>query len=275
MVSPNRKKHKTIKGILLIVIFFMALSPILFYSVSEVEVSDVEIANKPHYKKPEQPLHDVELPDFLSIRHIPDRKQAFFEFLKPAIEKENQRLNKLRHTIMLLAEQHQQGETLSNQQVLWLTKLSKSYRVNPKWSIAEQLSALLVKVDEIPRQLVLVQAANESAWGSSRFAKIGLNFFGIWCFKQGCGMVPNGRDAGLRHEVAAFDSVDDVIGHYFLNINSNAAYNMLRQIRAQLREHDVPLQADILATGLLPYSERGIDYVVEINTMLRHNRRYL
>ena len=41
-----------------------------------------------------------------------------------------------------------------------------------------------------------MQAANESAWGTSRFARIGLNFFGQWCYSKGCGMVPKRRNTG-------------------------------------------------------------------------------
>jgi len=122
--------------------------------------------------------------------------------------------------------------------------------------------------------LVLVQAANESAWGTSRFARIGLNFFGIWCYKKGCGMVPKGRDKGLKHEVAAFDSVEQAVSHYLLNINTNAAYVVFRTIRAQLHQQNQPLSAQILATGLLPYSQRGTDYVLEISDMIRHNQVY-
>ena len=133
---------------------------------------------------------------------------------------------------------------------------------------------MLVRVDIIPTSLVLVQAANESAWGTSRFARIGLNFFGIWCYRTGCGMVPGGRNTGAKHEVAAFQSVDAAVSGYFNNINKHNAYHVFRTIRAELRAQDQPLDAEILATGLLPYSERGAQYVLDLTDMLRHNQRY-
>ncbi|MBL4900544.1 MAG: glucosaminidase, partial [Colwellia sp.] len=46
-------------------------------------------------------------------------------------------------------------------------------------------------------------------------------------------------------------------------------------IRFELRSQDQPLNSEILATGLLPYSERGADYVIDITKMLRHNKQYL
>ena len=48
-----------------------------------------------------------------------------------------------------------------------------------------------------------------------------------------------------------------------------------RTIRLELRSHDQPLNPEILAAGLLPYSERGADYVIDITRMLRQNQQYL
>ena len=132
-----------------------------------------------------------------------------------------------------------------------------------------------MRVDVIPLPLVLVQAANESAWGTSRFSRIGLNFFGIWCYQQGCGMVPGSRNTGANHEVAAFQSLEEAVTRYFDNINSHNAYRVFRTIRFELRSQEQALNPEILATGLLPYSERGVDYVIDITKMLRQNQHFL
>ncbi|WOH38488.1 glucosaminidase domain-containing protein [Thalassotalea fonticola] len=278
MVSPNRKKHNTIKGVLLIAIFMMALFPFIFISETEVLISDHKIENRTATKPTrvvEQPLHDVQLPNFITIKDIPTRKQQFFDFLKPAIDDENKRLAKRRSKVVKIAEDLAADKPLSRKQRNFLTKQAQKYKLKNTSSTEIIIKQLLLRIDQIPRELVLVQAANESAWGSSRFARIGLNFFGMWCFKKGCGLVPKGRDSGLNHEVAAFDSLEQMVNHYFHNINTNAAYDLFRTIRGQLRDNDVELLPNVLATGLLPYSERGIDYIVEINTMLRHNHKYI
>lgn len=88
-------------------------------------------------------------------------------------------------------------------------------------------------------------------------------------------MVPNSRNDGANHEVKAFSNLDGAVKHYLHNINTNGAYAMFRTIRQQLREQEQPLIPEILATGLLPYSERGTDYVLELTQMLRHNQQYL
>lgn len=119
-----------------------------------------------------------------------------------------------------------------------------------------------------------MQAANESAWGTSRFARIGLNFFGQWCYTKGCGMVPKRRNTGAAHEVAAFKSVRAAINSYFKNINTHPAYKDLRAIRENLRLEQKPILATELTHGLMSYSERGEAYIEELNTMISQNRAY-
>ncbi|WNC74113.1 glucosaminidase domain-containing protein [Thalassotalea psychrophila] len=280
MVSPNRKKHNTIKGVLLIAIFMMALFPFIFISETDVFISDHKIEDRPAKKLNklvvvEKPLHDVQLPDFIAIKDIPTRKQQFFNFLKPAIDHENSKLAKRRAKVIAISAAITSQQTLTKKQLKFLTKYAEKYKLKNTSSSVAIVEQLLLRIDQIPRELVLVQAANESAWGSSRFARIGLNFFGMWCFKKNCGLVPKGRDSGLNHEVAAFDDLEQMVNHYFHNINTNQAYDLFRTIRGQLRDHGIELRPDVLATGLLPYSERGMDYIVEINTMLRHNHKYI
>jgi len=253
--------------------------------VAEVSTAPVEfvVAAKPivviepaieKVKIIEAPLHNVDLPDFAAIYDIPTKKRQFFAFIRPAIEKKNTQLAQDRAALEYWHEQVSLGLGLTVEEQAALQQFIKTYRVNKESSTLQQINDLLMRVDIIPTSLVLVQAANESAWGTSRFARIGLNFFGIWCYRTGCGMVPGGRNTGAKHEVAAFQSVDAAVSGYFNNINKHNAYHVFRTIRAQLRAHEQPIDAEILATGLLPYSERGAHYVLDITDMLRHNQRY-
>lgn len=225
-------------------------------------------------KKVEQPLHDVKLPNFAEIRDVKEKKRQFFAFIKPAVLDENNRILALRDDIERLIAQLTLEQPFSAQDLALVAHLVKKYKVSKKFSLLTQLYELQVKVDVIPPALILVQAANESAWGTSRFARIGLNFFGVWCYKKGCGMVPGSRDTGAKHEVAAYSSIKQGVARYVHNINTNSAYIVFRTIRSQLREQNQPLAPEILATGLIPYSERGTDYVLELTEMIRHNRQY-
>ncbi len=273
-------KSITVRCIIFIALFVALLAPFT-YLVPESAVSDIALTEAlvvdPAVKKIkvfEKPLHNVDLPDFANIYDIPTKKRRFFDFIRPAIDAKNTQLAKDRTVLEYWHEQVSLGLGLTAKEQLALQKFSKAYRINKQGSTLQQLNDLLVRVDVIPTSLVLVQAANESAWGTSRFARVGLNFFGIWCYRTGCGMVPSGRNTGAKHEVAAFQSVDAAVAGYFNNINKHNAYHLFRTIRAELRAQEQSLDAEILAAGLLPYSERGAQYVLEITDMLRHNQRY-
>jgi Bax protein len=272
------KVHYLFRSLLLLLLVVALVAPFTFMKMPQKEISptvEPAVPVKKVIKIAEQPLHNVPLPDFANIRDVKEKKKQFFAFISPAVLDENQRLRDLRAEVSRMLEQLSLELPLLAQDHTLLASLVKKYKVSKKFSPLRQLYALEQKIDIVPAALVLVQAANESAWGTSRFARIGLNFFGIWCYQKGCGMVPNGRNEGAKHEVAAYPSVEHAVARYFHNINTNGAYIVFRTIRAQLREQNQALAPEILATGLLPYSERGTDYVLELTEMIRHNRDYL
>jgi Bax protein len=222
----------------------------------------------------EKALHNIKIPDFAAIKDIPTKKRKFFAFLLPAITANNNKLITQRKKLALWHQQVSLGKGVTEEQDLLLRSWAKQYRINNNGSTLHVIEALLQRVDIIPSELVLVQAANESAWGTSRFAKIGLNFFGIWCYQKGCGMVPKNRNAGANHEVASFKSVEASVAGYFNTINKHNAYQLLRTLRADLRAKNQTLDPQVLASGLIHYSERGKEYVLDITDMLRQNQRY-
>lgn len=274
------KSSTLIKVALLLLLALFLLAPFTF--LKPVEKTN-DLLSKDKIKKEEKtvvkkevekPLHNVILPDFAVILDISTKKKTFFDFMKPAVIKKNNLLLATRSKLNIWLEHASLELPLTEQEHKELALLVKKYRVNKESSTLAQLNDLLLRVDIIPLSLVLVQAANESAWGTSRFSRIGLNFFGIWCYREGCGMVPGGRNTGAKHEVAAFQSLDEAVGRYFDNINSHNAYRVFRTIRFELRSQEQELNPEILATGLLSYSERGVEYVIDITKMLRQNQRY-
>ncbi|NRA56418.1 MAG: glucosaminidase domain-containing protein [Gammaproteobacteria bacterium] len=213
------------------------------------------------------------LPDFAAITDIRVKKAAFFDFIKPGVIHANNAIAADR-AIVLQAQQ----QLVAAQPLTELTKLkqiAQYYRLGQQPIEQQLIAQLLMRVDTIPADLILVQAANESGWGTSRFARLGLNFFGQWCFSKGCGLVPSSRNESANHEVEIFDSVDHSIASYLRNLNTHAAYQHLRQIRAQLRANDLTVEAQLLVVGLRNYSQRKDDYVIELLQMLRHNKAYL
>jgi len=272
------KTQYFIKVVILSVLVIALVAPFTFmkpkYKLPPVVVIVEKVKPVVEEKVIELPLHNVKIPDFASIRDTKTKKRQFFHYIYPAIAKENAQISALRAEVSAMMEALFLEENLLAKQETLLNNLIKKYKVSKKYSTLQQLSELLLRIDIVPIELVLVQAANESAWGTSRFARIGLNFFGMWCYKKGCGMVPGGRDVGAKHEVAAFNSVEHAVQRYLHNINTNSAYSVFRTIRGQLRAQEQPLSPQVLATGLLRYSIRGTDYVLEITEMIRHNQVY-
>lgn len=215
------------------------------------------------------------LPDFTLYTDTVEKKQAFFNYLRPYVKRENARLRRLREQLLDIIEKHDKGLRITLGEYAFLYSLYDEFRMDVAASTHETATELLSRVDIIPESLVLMQAANESAWGTSRFAVEGFNFFGQWCFKEGCGIVPSSRTEGQLHEVAKFRSPAASISSYFYNLNTFHTYQSLRDIRARLRQSNKPLRGETLAEGLGAYSERGDDYIAEITSMIRYNRKLL
>ena len=212
------------------------------------------------------------LPNFEAITNIDLKKEAFFTYFNAYIEAENKRILERRAKVQLFANILATGGDLSAIEQETLDELALQYRLqDSELSPVDLVDELLVRVDIIPVSLALAQAATESAWGTSRFAREGNNIFGQWCFDEGCGLVPGQRADDASHEVKSFATVEASIRAYLRNLNTNPSYAYLRELRAQMRMKDKPLDSRALAQGLLRYSERGHVYISEIHDIIRIN----
>lgn len=212
------------------------------------------------------------LPDFDQYADVNLKKTEFFRFLLPLVDEENQRILDIRKRLGYIQDHVRFKRPLNARDTRWLEEVAEEFRL-PHADPADPAfwQILLRRVDAVPVDLVLVQAANESAWGTSRFAREGNNLFGQWCFRPGCGLVPENRPSGFTYEVAAFDSISDSIRSYLNNLNTGRVYHELRVMREACRRDGREPRASELAKGLISYSERGMAYVAEIRAMLRHN----
>lgn len=215
------------------------------------------------------PLALQAFPKDLAEQPVAKKKALFFQSLLPLAVAENQRLETKRAWLEGLLEQEQPSEADEQQ----LAYLLERYRVSGEEELAGQVRALLRHVDRVPVALVLAQAANESGWGSSRFVREANNLFGEWTWQADEGIAPLIRNADSRHYVRRFDSLEDSVQSYMYNINIGHAYQALREMRSRMRaQGQQPFDALTLATGLERYSERGEEYVTEIQAMIRGNR---
>ena len=216
-----------------------------------------------------------DLPDMTVYPAGAERKAAFFSYLEPIVAAGNAAILQDRRSLQQMAQELDTAGSLSARQLERLEALAKKYSLTEKPpDPALQIQKLLRRADLVPLPLVLVQAAKESGWGTSRFAREANNLFGQWCFEAGCGIVPARRSQGAKHEVREFDSVDDAVAAYLHNINTGRAYGQLREMRAAQRRAGRKPTAIVLADGLLFYSERREAYVTEVKRMILQYYRF-
>jgi uncharacterized FlgJ-related protein len=207
----------------------------------------------------------------LYLSHIPQRwrsttsksisvqkkKQLFFRLLGPLVLRANELILEERNWLLIRSNQ------ASNPR---LDALLEAYRVRDG-----NIEDLISRVDAVPPSLVLAQAAEESGWGTSRFADLGNALFGQWTYGAGIAPLQRRKEKG-QYSIAAFDSPLDSIRAYLQNINSHPAYQELRKVRAAARAKGGIASGYDLARTLTKYSERGEDYVHSLHAIMRVNK---
>ena len=210
-------------------------------------------------------LFVTNLPSDLSeLPSIAERKRLFIQSMLPIILRINEVILEERHRILTLSAK-EAGE-LSRGERAWLAAVAERYGVE-----GGGFAALIERADILPPSLALAQAAEESGWGTSRFARDGNAVFGERTYTEGAGMVPDRRDSDKTHEVKAFAVLPVSIITYMLNLNTHWAYESLRRERAKMRAAGAPLDGLRLARTLHRYSERGQAYIETIVSIIRGN----
>ena len=212
-------------------------------------------------------------PDFSAISNVKTKKSTFFAYLLPLVHQANEEIRAERIGLLKVSRRLLQNRPLTAKQTETIRLLAKKYRVtSDDEPISSRIMTLLnQRIDTIPAALTLAQAANESAWGTARFAVNGNNYFGLWCWSRNCGLVPKEREKGKSHEVSKFNTPLGGVKYYMQTLNSHPAYKTLRDLRLASRNNNTPLTGTLLAGGLLSYSERGEAYIEELRAMIRVN----
>lgn len=216
-----------------------------------------------------QPQDLQPAPDFKSYAAGSERKEAFFDYMAPLVHQANDVILKKRAKLQAITNHF----TISENDQAWLKKEADLYGLDDFDPLNNQhQQALEKRMDIIPTSLALAQSANESAWGTSRFARKANNYFGQWCFTSGCGLVPKQRSAGATHEVRSFAHPYNSVQSYIHNLNSHRTYQKLRDIRYKARQKNQFPSGEQMAKGLVNYSARKGEYVSELQQMIRYNK---
>ena len=201
---------------------------------------------------------------------VPTKKRLFFRVMGPIVLRANELILEDRRRLNRLAE----SATIGTADRDWLTALAERYRIpNTSTDTTDPavLHELLMRVDVVPPSLALSQAAEESGWGTSRFADLGNAFFGQWTWGEG--IRPEAQRTHLGdYRIAAFETPLASLSSYMLNLNTHPAYAAFRNTRAVLRRTGTPVTGRDLVATLTSYSERGEAYVESLRAIMRVNK---
>lgn len=201
---------------------------------------------------PHDPLHAVSLdkvrrtgvvPPVFAARITTDldtldlnaKKQAFLKIALPLVARENARIRAERR--------HADGPAKGVPEYIW-----EKYNVTPG-----DMTTLRRRVDVIPASMVLAQAALESGWGTSRFARDANNLFGVRTYNPDTPGLEPEKANGFK--IVKYADLSEGVGHYMLNLNTHPAYLDFRQARLEMRGQGRDPDARHLATRLTQYSE--------------------
>ena len=199
------------------------------------------------------------------------KKIKFIETLLPLISYQNQKIIVERKRLFEIYDYLDVQKTLHKGDIIFLKNIAKKYLINSKNKHKIDLvEELLQLVDIIPNSIVLAQAANESGWGSSRFAKEHNALFGQYTYDEKNGVVPLRRDKGKRYLIKYFSSIDKSVESYFKNINTHYAYEKFRQIRSEMNKNNLGLNVKLLTQHLDAYAKDEF-YVETINSIIETN----
>lgn len=205
-----------------------------------------------------------------SLSSADERKAVFVKTLLPMILLTNEKIEKDRQRLQRLQVVRATGHALSAPDRIWLASIADRYGVKADGEV--NIKSLLQRVDIVPVSLALAQAAEESGWGTSRFAQKGNALYGQLTWNaEHQGIVPRNRRQGETHRFRAFDDPKASIESYIHNLNTHRAYTQFRQMRAGLRGQGKVLEGAQLANALVSYSERGQDYIRTIRSLIRVN----
>ncbi|HZD26668.1 MAG TPA: glucosaminidase domain-containing protein [Alphaproteobacteria bacterium] len=205
--------------------------------------------------------------DLGEVKSAKQRKRVFLQTMLPLVLRANAEIRLNRRRLLQISAREKGGIGVTEADSAFRLTMAKRYGVQPgEWE------ALLRRVDIVPPSLALAQGAEESGWGTSRFARHGNAVFGQRSYGDSAGLVPQARGEDAGFQVAAFDYLYTSVRAYMRNLNTHPAYAGFRAARATMRQAKRPLDSDVLVTALHRYSERGEAYVRTIRTILRANK---
>ena len=209
-----------------------------------------------------KPIYLTKLPkDIKTLGDTKKKRELFIKIILPLILYENEKITEDRKKLFQILSKN---FNTSGERV-WIKRRFREYKIDD-----QDLSKLKMRMDIIPVSLALAQAANESGWGTSRFALEGNALFGQWTWSKK-GISPKKKDPNQSHKVLQFQVLKASVKAYKNNLNTHNAYREFREARAQLRQENKIIIGLELSKYIKSYAAIGEKYVAIINDIIERN----
>ena len=209
-----------------------------------------------------KPIYLTKLPkDIKKLGDTKQKRELFIKILLPLILSENEKITNDRDKLFKILGKN--FNTVGER--VWLKRRFKEYKIDD-----QDLAKLKMRMDIIPVSIALAQAANESGWGTSRFALEGNALFGQWTWSKK-GISPKNKDPNKSHKILQFQVLKASVRAYKNNLNTHNAYKEFREVRAQLRQDNKQIIGTELTQYLKAYASIGEKYVSILNDIIERN----
>jgi len=209
-----------------------------------------------------KPIYLTKLPkDLKTLGNTNTKRELFIKIVLPLILHENEKIIDDRKRLFKIL-----GKNFNSPgEKVWLNRRFKEYKIKDK-----DLAELKMRMDIIPVSIALAQAANESGWGTSRFALEGNALFGQWTWSKN-GISPKNKDPDQSHKILQFQILKASVRAYKNNLNTHNAYKEFREVRAKLRQSGTNITGLALIKYLKNYAAIGVKYTEIIKGIIEHN----
>ena len=209
-----------------------------------------------------KPIYLTKLPkDLKTLGDTKTKRELFIKIVLPLILDENNKIAEDRKKLFQILGKN--FNTVGER--VWLKRRFKEYKIEDK-----DFSKLKMRMDIIPVSIALAQAANESGWGTSRFALEGNALFGQWTWSKK-GISPKNKDPDQSHKILQFQILKASVRAYKNNLNTHNAYKEFREVRAQLRQEGKQIVGLDLTKYIKNYAAIGEKYVAIIEDIIEKN----
>ena len=209
-----------------------------------------------------KPIYLTKLPkDMKALGDTKQKRELFIKIILPLILDENEKISNDRNKLFKILGKN--FNTVGER--VWLKRRFKEYKIEDR-----DLSKLKMRMDIIPVSLAIAQAANESGWGTSRFALEGNALFGQWTWSKK-GISPKDADSNSTHKVLQFQILKASVRAYKNNLNTHKAYREFREERAKIRESGNQIDGLLLTKYLKNYASIGEKYTAILADIIRKN----